>query len=220
MTSSSLFTPATGCHPTRPWWFAGNSHKGEGGWTRCDGWEASDNGYAYYSSAPITADSDPTAETPEGSSYEEVLAAIDSQYPVPPPPLRAGQVWLLEARQAVTTALLNTTMHKFLRTSEEEARMGLRIPGLLPGDTMYGVEAFDPSTARRTATIREGQMGGYLGGFNPYDQGGYLLGDQFLLGPDAERLLLGNDPLIKAYLIADPANPAFVVWTGARVGEW
>jgi hypothetical protein len=174
-----------------------------------------DNGYAYYSAAPLHLNPE---ETPEGTSYDEVMAAVDREYPLPSPPLRAGQVWLLEARQAVTTALLNTTMHKFLRTTEAEVRAGLRVPGLLPEDTLYGVEAFAESEARRRAHRAEDQHATM--GFNPYEYGGYLLGDQFLMGPDAERLLLRNDPLIKAYLIADPADAKFVVWTGAKEGTW
>jgi len=217
LSPTSLFTPATGCHGTRPWWFAGSSNAGSG-WTRCDGWEATDNGYLYYSSAPITGDSDPSAETPEGSSYDELLAAIDAKWPLPPPPLRAGQVWLLEARQAITTALLNSTMHGFLRVKEIGGFPGGSIPGLLPGDDLYGVEAFAESAFRRMWVAREARHA--MMGFNHAEGPGYLLGDQFLLSHDAERLLLRDDPLVKAYLIADPVNPSFTVWTGAKEGEW
>lgn len=37
----------------------------------------------------------------------DVAAFIDQEDPVAPPPLRAGQVWLLEARNVTTTALLD-----------------------------------------------------------------------------------------------------------------
>lgn len=218
LTPTNLWTPTTGCHPTRPWWRAGCELHDRSGWTRCDGWQATDNGYAYYSSAPISLDLDIDTETPEGTSYDEVLAAVDAAYPLPPVILRAGQVWLLEARQAVVTALLNTTMHKFLRTSNVDAKMGTGAQGIFPHDTMYGVEAFEGSAARHRAWMEEQRHATM--GFNPYDNGGFLLGDQFLLPDAAARLLLGNDPIIKAYLIADPADPNFTPWTGAREGKW
>jgi hypothetical protein len=102
---------APGRHPVRPWWGAGSEFGGTG-WTRSDGWQVTDNGYHYYSSAPSSLDLD--FDTPEGKSYMEVMAFIDAKYPLAAPALRAGQVWLLEARNASTTALLDSIAHNFL----------------------------------------------------------------------------------------------------------
>lgn len=215
MTPTSLYTPPTGCHPTRPWWRSGLGRGGtsEEGWTRSDDWEAYDNGYHYYTSSPVTAGMQ--TGTPEGSSYDEVLAAVDEAYPLPPPKLRAGQVWLLEARQALTTALLNTTMGSFLNPCDPFGNRG-HVEGHAE---FYGVEAFLHSNERTSCIRGETLKGGGFAGFSEWSDG-YLLGDQFLPARVAESLLLRNDPLIKAYLIADPANLMFTPWTGAKVGEW
>ncbi|MDB4278598.1 hypothetical protein N9917_03215 [Deltaproteobacteria bacterium] len=213
-----LFAALTGMHHTRPWWGAGRDpsrSEGGEGWTRRDGWQLYDNGYRYYSSAPLSGD---LMETPEAGSYEELMAIIDAKWPLPAPPLRAGQVWLLEARQAWTTALLNTTLHGFMRTSHTAPHPMLSVPGLFPEDTMYGYEAFAPARQRARAMDDASRRGmiDMIGMHN-----GYLLGDQYLPGTDAERLLLGgDDPLIKTYLIADPVDPSIVPWTGCKVLGW
>lgn len=191
------------------------------GWTRRDGWQLHDNGYRIYSSAPFDLNLPVGAETPEGTSFDEVMAAIDAKWPLPAPPLRAGQVWLLEARQAWTTALLNTVLGGFLRIGESDrGRPGaLSVPGLFPEDTMYGYEAFAQSHARSRAESDAKRSGSTLDMIGL--GGGYLLGDQFLPAHDAERFLLGgDDPLIKTYLIADPVDPANVPWTGAKTLGW
>jgi hypothetical protein len=218
--TSSLYVPPPLTLKGRPWWSSAEV-EGDGyyedrsvQWTRRDGWTIHSNGYSYYVSPP---EYDPGREVPEGASVEVLAAAVDAAHPLPPPQLRAGQVWLLEARQAWVTALLNTTMQGFLRTSEETAAH-LRPGGLLPGDTMYGVEAFANSPSRRRWADEEGRHATM--GFNHALGPGYLLGDQFLLAHDAERLLLHDDPLIKAYLIADPVDPSKVPWTAAKEGEW
>jgi hypothetical protein len=208
-----LFAVPTGMHGTRPWW--GASHQmthGEytEGWTRRDRWQLYDNGYRIYSSAPHTLDLD--SETPEGTSYAEVMEAIDAKWPLPAPPLRAGQVWMLEARQAWTTALLNTTLDQFLRADQSMGVLG-RIPGF-----EQGREAWDKSTARRAWAMEEDQhMPGLKHGSLP----GYTLGDQFLTANEAESFLLrAGDPKVHVYLIADPVDPTNVPWTGSMTLGW
>ena len=212
MTPSSLYIPPAGFHPTRPWWgdprYYEPLHETDG-WTRRDGWYIYGNGYHWYASAPISIEIE--GDTPEGPSAEELMEVIDAKWPLPSPPLRAGQVWLLEAQQSHTTALLNTTLEGLLRTAR-----GLPCPAAVPGgDDCYGVEAYNPSHARAARIRFDLSMEHNLGGFSEYANG-YTLGDQFITGRQAQELLLGNDYLIKAYLIADPVDPSIVPWTGAR----
>jgi hypothetical protein len=175
-------------------------------WVRQDGMMIYDNGYRWFSSQP-----NGDVELPEGSSAEELMEAIDAKQPLPAPPLRAGQVWLLEARQVLTTALLNITLEGLLRTGH-----GLPCSGAVPGgDDSYGVEAYNPSHARAARIRFDLTLEHNIGGFSEYANG-FTLGDQFLTGRQAQQLLLGDDPLIKAYLIADPVDPLVVPWTGAR----
>ena len=216
-----LFTVPAGMHGTRPWWGASSQMTNgeyEEGWTRRDGWQLYDNGYLIYSSAPLYESI--VSETPEGKSYEEVMAIIDAKWPLPAPPLRAGQVWMLEAQQSWTTALLNTTLGGFMRTGERDRGQPglLSVPGIFPGDTMYGYEAFAQSNGRANAERQAGRSGSTLDMIGL--GGGYVLGDQFLPSHDAERFLLQEDPLIKAYLIADPVDPTIVPWTGCKTIGW
>jgi hypothetical protein len=165
-----------------------------------------DNGYEWYAAPPYDLEIEDDKVPMATARADELLAAIDAAFPLPPPPLRAGQVWLLEARQATHTALLNTTLGSFLRPH-------------ISNDDSYGVGAFPPSEARINRIRGDTLVSGMRGGFSEWKDG-YLLGDQFLPARVAEALLLHNDRMIKAYLIADPADPGFTVWTGAKEGEW
>ena len=219
LTKTNLYTPATGCHGSRPWWYAGGTDcSSDRGWTRHDGWEVHDNGYEWYACPPYDKTEIPQEDLPPATARaDEMLAAIDAKWPLPKPPLRAGQVWLLEARQALTTALLNITMGSFLNPCDP---FGNTPPAHIKGHTeFYGVEAFLHSNERTRCIRGETLKGGGFAGFSEWSDG-YLLGDHFLPARVAENLLLGDDPLIKAYLIADPADTCFHVWTGAKEGEW
>jgi hypothetical protein len=209
------YQPPDGADPARPWWKAvqqpdTREHCGHR-WERRDEWCLYDNGYRWYSSPPV--DLDGSAAASEGQSYEEVMALVDANWPLPPPPLRAGQVWLLCARQSWITALLNTTLDSFLRPGPLQHTNSPILP------LGCGVEAFDKSTERRSKAIDD--KAGMLPGVDPLNMGGWLLGDQFFDEHDAEGLLLGDHPDIKAFLIADPVDPSVVPWTGAKgEGDW
>jgi hypothetical protein len=79
MPETNLYVPMNGRHPDRPWWR--RSAVSPVQWIRVDGRRV----------------------------YQEAeTALIDRESPLPAPPIRAGQVWLLECRNATTTALLDT----------------------------------------------------------------------------------------------------------------
>lgn len=90
MPKTDLYVPKNGTCPDRPWWrgpdlrFVGSQpwFSNGGVWVRVDGRQV------------LQADE---------------IALIDRESPLPAPPLRAGQVWLLESRNATTTALLDIT---------------------------------------------------------------------------------------------------------------
>jgi hypothetical protein len=78
MPETDLYVPKNGTHPDRPWWRRSSIASQ---WIRVDGRRV----------------------------YQEAeIALIDQESPLPAPPMRAGQVWLLECRNATTTVLLDT----------------------------------------------------------------------------------------------------------------
>ena len=80
MPETNLYVPMNGRHPDRPWWRCSAVSPVQ--WVRVDGRRV----------------------------YQEAeTALIDRESPLPATPLRAGQVWLLESRNATTTALLDVT---------------------------------------------------------------------------------------------------------------
>ncbi len=76
----------------RPWWGAPVFLSPLVRWKRNDGQVA------------MHRDESGPVRTPEQMEVEK--ARIDAEHPIPAPPLRAGQVWLLEARNAFTTYLV------------------------------------------------------------------------------------------------------------------
>lgn len=209
MPENPYYKPPEDTYAPRPWWR--RQSPAENSWIRRDGWQISDNVDGWFASEPFNLIGQ-VEEIPRGLRFEEMMAHLDATHPLPAPPLRAGQVWLLCARQAWTTALLNSTLDGFLR------------PGIIghveaPFPFECGVEAFSKSTARRVRAIED--QAGMLPGVNMLNMGGWLLGDQFLGNNEAEELLLGDHLDIKTFLIADPVDPSGVPWTGAKgEGGW
>jgi hypothetical protein len=88
----------------RPWW---RLH-GVAGASRRDGWHMQRR---YQGGLDIFAPGDraPRLDRPMMAMREDALEVIDTEHPIPAPPLRAGQVWLLEALNTATTYLVGGT---------------------------------------------------------------------------------------------------------------
>lgn len=129
-------------------------------------------------------------------------ARVDGEFPLPAPPLRAGQVWLIEAHngQTLTSAVLNTTLPGIL----------VYAPG--PGTGIEAdrdVPAFEMSLHSRAFLQRE-----YRGMVAPVHCPGWVLGDRYLTQHNAEDLLLRGTWLnTRAYLLFDPVDPTCAPWS-------
>lgn len=98
-------------HPDRPWWRHVGEDRHDKSYERRDGWHISDNGYMWHGFMPCDHPQHDFQRTwEEHHAVERLMARIDAEFPLPPPLLRPGQVWLLQQEQELALAVLRPVL--------------------------------------------------------------------------------------------------------------